>query len=60
MGIYENKSHVLGKVFSFGTFCAVCHYADSERREARNVLGSLARRGYIRRLSRNNYLKLKE
>nr|MDO8117787.1 hypothetical protein [Candidatus Sigynarchaeota archaeon] len=59
MGLYDDKKDLLGTSFSFRQFCEACHYTDSESKEARNQLKMLARRGYIKRVSKNNYLKIK-
>ncbi len=59
MGLYDDKKDLLGSSFSFRQFCEACHYTETESREARNQLKTLAKRGYIKRVSRNNFLKIK-
>ncbi|MHA1681314.1 MAG: hypothetical protein ACTSUE_09915 [Promethearchaeota archaeon] len=58
MGLYEDRKEVLNESFSFDDFCAACHLDEDGRREARNVLKTWSKRGYIKRISRNMYQKL--
>lgn len=58
MGLYHDKKDALPARFSFSDFCEACHYSELDHKEARNQLRSFARRGYVKRVSRNNYMKL--
>ena len=58
MGLYKDKADLLGKTFSFYEFCEVAHLNEFQFKEGRNILKSWAKRGFIKRLSRNNYEKI--
>ncbi len=59
MGTYDNVKDILGKEFSFRQYIKATLLGESQYKEARNQLKTLAKRGYIKRLSRNSYEKLK-
>nr|MDO8110908.1 hypothetical protein [Candidatus Sigynarchaeota archaeon] len=59
MGLYDSVKDILGQEFSFRKYCTLCHYSDDQFREARNQLKAMAKRGYIKRIARNVYVKLK-
>jgi hypothetical protein len=59
MGKYDNVKELLGKQFSFREYIKATLLGESQYKEARNQLKTLAKRGYIKRLSRNSYEKLR-
>jgi hypothetical protein len=56
---YENVKESLGKEFSFRQYVKANLLAENQYKEARNQLKTLAKRGFISRVSRNTYQKLK-
>ncbi|MHA1791811.1 MAG: hypothetical protein ACTSVI_04140 [Promethearchaeota archaeon] len=58
MGLFQDKKDILNDSFSFDDLCEVCHFSEEEHKEVRNLLKSWAKRGYVRRLSKNMYKKL--
>ncbi|MBN2153099.1 MAG: hypothetical protein JW839_16725 [Candidatus Lokiarchaeota archaeon] len=59
MGTYENVKDILGNEFSFRQYVKATLLGENQYKEARNQLKTLAKRGYIKRVSRNTYAKLK-
>ncbi len=59
MGTYDNVKEQLGKEFSFRQYVKATLAGETQYKEARNQLKTLAKRGYIKRVSRNSYLKIK-
>nr|MDO8087154.1 hypothetical protein [Candidatus Sigynarchaeum springense] len=58
MGTFENVKDLLGKQFSFREYIKATLLGEDQYKEARNQLKTMAKRGYIKRLSRNIYEKL--
>lgn len=58
MGLFEGIKNALPTYFSFYDFVEVLNYTEDDHKKARNILRSFAKRGYIKRISRNNYMKL--
>ncbi|MHA1369648.1 MAG: hypothetical protein ACTSWN_09200 [Promethearchaeota archaeon] len=58
MGLWKEIKDDLGRTFSFSQFIEVAGMFDDDYKEARNILNSWARKGYIRRVSRNIYEKI--
>ena len=59
MGLYDSVRENLNTEFSFRAYCSATGKTGDEHKEARNQLKAMAKRGLIKRLSRNNFLKLK-
>jgi hypothetical protein len=59
MGTFANIQETLGKEFSFRQYCKACNLNENQWKEARNQLNMMAKRGYVKRINRNVYQKLK-
>ncbi|TFF88129.1 MAG: hypothetical protein EU550_01890 [Promethearchaeota archaeon] len=59
MGLYNNVKENLSHQFSIFQFMGIIGLEASEVRKARNILKQLYQEGYIKRLSKNMYEKLK-
>ncbi|HME56687.1 MAG TPA: hypothetical protein VKM55_31085 [Candidatus Lokiarchaeia archaeon] len=58
-GLYEAIKDNLGSEFSFREYCSKTGTTEDEHKEARNQLKAMAKRGYIRRVARNVFVKVK-
>ena len=59
MGLYTLVSQLLPDQFSIMQFMAALNMTQEDAREARNILTQFNQKGYIERLSKNMYKKLK-
>lgn len=59
-GLYNAIKEDLGKEFSFRAYCSKTGKTEDEHKEARNQLKAMVKRGYIKKISRNMFAKLKE
>jgi len=58
-GIYDAIKDQLGQEFSFRAYCSAAGKTEDEHKEARNQLKAMSKRGYVKRISRNMFVKLK-
>ena len=60
MGLYTLVEQLLPKDFSIYQFMAILDMERDDAPEARNILRQFYKRGYIYRISKNMYTKVKE
>jgi hypothetical protein len=60
MGLYHLAEKLLPERFSIYQFMAVLDMDKEDAREARNILHQFYQRGYIKRISKNLYIKAKK
>ncbi|MHA1776228.1 MAG: hypothetical protein DRO88_11995 [Promethearchaeia archaeon] len=59
MGLYTLIEQLLPNNFSIYQFMAILDMEKDDAREARNILKQFYKRGYINRISKNMYTKIK-
>lgn len=59
MGLYTLVKQLLPDTFSIYQFMAILDMEKDDAREARNILKQFYKRGYIHRVSKNMYAKVK-
>ncbi len=59
MGLYNLVQQLLPESFSIYQFMAVLDMEKDDAREARNILKQFYKRGFIKRISKNMYFKVK-